>query len=408
MSEARAVALPARLTPTRLMLGVTVVTGLLGWVCIVVAGHRLGPAGYARFSVVWGVLFGLGGAFSGLQQEVTRSTYRAAPDQPPVWRPAAVVAVSVCLLAGLGVVVAQPARLGQRPADVILVMVALAGFASMTFVNGVLSRRLQWGWVAAVLVLDAGVRTAALVVLLGRAHDGNAELVAAIGAGPLAWLVLLVSPTVRDALVAPGSDSVRRFAWRAWSAVLSAAATSALVAGFPFLLALAHTGHLGAEAGTLLAGLVLVRSPLLLVVFGLRPVLLRSFLGSERPMRDVVRLWGWCVVAMVAGGLVTVLVGHTVLELVMGGAYVLPGWQLAVLLAGSVTLGMVMVSGLALISTDDHLWSTLGWLAALVLTVVVLAVPRSAEHGILSALAIGPLAGLLVHAFALTHRTRQP
>ena len=268
--------------------------------CLVVAGHRLGPAGYAGFSVVWGVLFGLGGAFSGLQQEVTRATYRAEATDVPVWRPAVPVALSVCAVAGVVIVVVQPAGLGSTVAQVALVVAALAGFGSLTFVNGVLAQREQWGWVAAVLMLDSAVRTVALVaVLTTHHHAGNSMLVAAIGAGPFAWLVLLCSGTVRDALRAPGADPARRFAWRAWSGIVSAAATSALVAGFPFLLALVHSGPLDAEAGTLLAGLVLVRSPLLLAVFGLRPVLMRSFLGSARPLRQVVRLWGWCLAALV-------------------------------------------------------------------------------------------------------------
>src|ERR1700742_4935428 len=99
MSEIAMGSTRSRLTPARLMLAVTVVTGLLGYVCIVAAGHQLGPAGYARFSVVWGVLFGLGGAFSGLQQEVTRTTYRAGPGDVPVWRRAVPVVLLVCVLA---------------------------------------------------------------------------------------------------------------------------------------------------------------------------------------------------------------------------------------------------------------------------------------------------------------------
>ena len=100
------------------------------------------------------------------------------------------------------------------------------------------------------------------------------------------------------------------------------------------------------------------------------------------------------------------LVGHPLLKLMMGSAFRLPGWQLAVLLAGSVGLAMLTVSGLALIATDDHVWSTLGWLSALAVTVALLALPGSAEHEILVALPLAPLAGLLVHALALARSPR--
>jgi hypothetical protein len=390
----------SRLTPIRLMLGVTLLTGVLGWVCIAVAGHRLGPAGYARFSVVWGVLFGLGGAFSGLQQEVTRSTYRARPGDAPIWRRASVVAASFCLLSGLVIVVVRPVELGGTPGQVLLVVGALAGFAGLTFVNGVLSQREQWPWVAAVLALEALSRTAAVVLVLGRSRADNVWLVAVIGVGSLAWAILLGSGAVRGALNARGADP-SGFTWRAWSAILSAGCTSALVAGFPFLLAMVYSGRLDATAGTLLAGLVLVRSPLLLVVFGLRPVLMRAFLGSDRAVRDVLRLWAWCLVIASLGCLAAVAVGGHLLAAVMGEGFRLPGWQLAVLLAGSAGLAMLTLSGLALIASDAHLWSTLGWLGTLAATLVLLALPGSAEQRILTGLPLAPPVGLLVHVAGL-------
>jgi len=383
------------------MLGVTVLTGVLGWVCLIVAGHRLGPAGYARFAVVWGVLFGLGGAFSGLQQEVTRATHRARPGRGPVVRDAAPVALVVCLVAAFGVAVVEPAGLGGTAAQVALVALVLLGFASMTFVNGVLSQRREWGWVATVLCLDAVVRTVALLVVLADGNADNTVLVVAIGLGPLAWWVLLGLPTMRSAMVAPGADPAPTFTWRASTAIVAAAATTALVAGFPMLFALVYDGSLDATTGSLLAGLVLVRSPLLVVVFGLRPVLLRGLLASAHPVRDVFRIWGACLGVAVLGGAAALLLGRPVLALVMGQDFHLPGWQLAVLLVGCVWLAMMTVSGLALIAMDAHVWSTVGWLTALTATVALLAVPGTAGQQIMLALALAPIAGLAVHAVAL-------
>jgi O-antigen/teichoic acid export membrane protein len=384
------------------MLTVTALTGVLGWVSIFVAGHRLGPAGYARFAVIWGLLFGLGGAFSGLQQEITRATFRASPDDEPVWRKSALVAVFGCVIAGVGIVVVRPADVGDSPTQVLLVVGALAGFASLTFVNGVLTHHEQWSWIAAVLILDAVVRTVAVIVVLDRHDDADATLVAVIGVGAFAWLVLLATKTVRSVFHARGADP-SGFAWRAGSAILAAGCTSALVAGFPFLLALVNPGPLDARTGALLAGLVLVRSPLLLVLFGLRPVLMRAFLGSARPVRDLLRVWTWCGAVATLGCLVALAIGGPVLALLMGDEFRIRGWQLAVMLCGSAELGMLMVSGLALIASDRHLWSTLGWLVALLMTVALLAIPGSTEHAMLFALSLGPVGGLAVHAAAL-HR----
>jgi hypothetical protein len=383
------------------MLGVTVVTGLLGWVCLIVAGHRLGPGGYVRFSIVWGLLFGLGGAFSGLQQEVMRSTYRASVPGRAVAGQAAAVAFVVSIVGGLFVAAIKPAGLGGSASGMGLVALVLIGFASLTFVNGVLSEREQWEMVAVVLCLDAAVRTLALVLVLRDGDAGNEALVAAIGVGPFAWLVLLFLPVVRSAVAAPAADAFPRFAWRSGNAMLSAAATSCLVAGFPFLLALVHDADLDATTGSLLAGLVLVRSPLLLVVFGLRPVLMRGFLVSAHPVWDVVRMWLWCLAGAALGGVLALAVGAPVLRWVMGSGFRLAGWQLALLVLGCVGLAMLTISGISLIALDAHPWSTGGWLGALLASVVLLAVPGSTELRMQLALTIGPLCGLGVHAAGL-------
>src|SRR3954454_11790002 len=45
---------------------------------MVVVARASGPRDFASFAVLWAVFFGIGGAFAGLQQEVTRSTAVAA------------------------------------------------------------------------------------------------------------------------------------------------------------------------------------------------------------------------------------------------------------------------------------------------------------------------------------------
>lgn len=386
--------------PARLMLAVTAFTGLLGWVAILIAAQRLGPAGYARFSVIWGVLFGLAGAFSGFQQEVTRATYRGKPGDPPIWWRAALLVGSACALAGLVIAVGRPAGLGATPGQALLVVGALVGFGGMTFVNGVLAQREQWGWVAAVLGLDALLRTVAVIVVLDAGASGNATVVAVLGIGPFAWLALLGARTMRSALLARGAEP-SRFAWRAASAMLAAGCTSVLVAGFPLLLALVSSRPLDATAGTLLAGLVLVRSPLLLVLFGLRPVFMRAFLGSSRPAQDLLRVWFWCAVATALGCVAALAIGRWSLATVMGEDFSLPGWKLSLMVLGSAELGMLTVSGLALIASNLHSWSTLGWLVALASTCLLLTIPTSTERVVLQALCLGPLGGLVVHSLAL-------
>ena len=69
-------------------------------------------------------------------------------------------------------------------------------------------------------------------------------------------------------------------------------------------------------------------------------------------------------------------------------------------------IGLLVVSGLALVAADRHMASTTGWLASLVASASLLLAVPSVRAALLAAVLLAPVAGLLVHAVALrTART---
>lgn len=375
----------------------TLTTGLLGWAALVVVGRSEGPAEFATFAVVWAVFFGVGGAFAGLQQEVTR-TVSTADDEGggatrllgPVLLLALPVVAVVAVVSALDADAEQAAALG----------LGLVGLALLTFVAGGLAARDAWRSLACLMIGDAVLRTAAVVLCVTA--DRTDLLPWAIAVGAFAWAPLLVLPDVRGAVRAHGVDPAPVLARKSLAAMAGTGCAALLVAGFPLLVSVARSGELSAGVGILLATLILVRAPLLVVLYGFRPVVLRGFLASDVHVPAAVRRW-WLVLGGggVAGVVVAALAGPPVVRAVFGDDYSTDATELALLAAGSFLLAMLVVSGIALVALDRHLGSVLGWLAAVSASLVALAVPGSDRTAILLACTAGPVVGLAVHASLL-------
>ena len=111
----------------------TLATGVLGWATLVVVGRHEGPAGFAAFAVVWALYFGVGGAFAGLQQEVTRTVTTA----DRAGRGATRLATPVLLLTLPVVAVVVVVSLADGDAEQAAALgLGLVGLGLLTFVAG--------------------------------------------------------------------------------------------------------------------------------------------------------------------------------------------------------------------------------------------------------------------------------
>ncbi len=375
--------------------------GFLGWLTVVLAARQSGPAGYAEFAVVWGLYFGIGGTFAGLQQEVTRSIVRVG-SRPPT---GGLLARALFLGVPTALFALVIARLtGPVTGDLSWfseagLVVGLVGLTTMTTVNGALAADSAWVAMSWVLMGDALLRTVCVVaVLLGGA---SVWLSWAIGAGSWAWLLLLVSPRVRRATVARGADELLGFVRRAAAAMASTGCAAVMVAGFPLLVALCQPGELDAQVGALLATVVLVRSPVLMIVYGYRPMLLRQMLAhGPRAVRTTL---GWFLAGSVVLVAASTLIGPPVLAGMLGDDYALARIDVAMISVGSAGLALLVVSGVALVAVERHGSATAGWILSLAVSAAVLIVTPSPGAGILAAVALAPLAGLLLHVVRLGH-----
>jgi hypothetical protein len=385
------------------------VSGALALIALALVARHRGPGEYATFAVLWGCFFGIGGCLAGYQQELTRSLVDHVDDsrtgvaRRPLAMNSLILAAPLAALAG-GLAFAVTEAAGRAWWTGLVIALGVLSLSLLVQVNGVSAAHDHWGVVTGVVTTDAVLRSVAigLVVVLA---DGWG-LTVAIVIGALAWLPLALVLSVRQALLAETPVRLGAIAPRAYAAMVSAGCAALMIAGFPFLFGLLRTGDLGRDDGVLLAALTLIRSPILLVAYAYRPVVLKILLDSSDWARTFLRLWSWC--SLVGGGLILLAsaAGPWGIHLVAGGAYGISRSDTALMAAGAALLMMLIVSGVTLVVLGAHARSTQGWLVALAATCAALVLSPTARLDVLGAGLVGPVAGLAWHGVTLARMIR--
>lgn len=385
----------------------TVLVGLFGWVALLVVAQLEGPAGYAQFAVMWGIFYGVGGGLAGLQNEVMR-TMRSQSTPSSAGPRRRLVDVSMATGTVVAVVTAAVTLLFGVLGDSWLaaapLAVGLVGFTGLVVVLGVLAAQGRWGVFGALLIADSVVRllTVALVVVLG---GGQAALMAAIAAGSWVWLPYVVAGAASEPWSAARVTRLepKGFLRRSVAGMAASGCAALLVAGFPFLVALVEAGPLRAGQAGQLAGLVLLRSPFLLVFSAYRPMILGRLLRRpDRVRPGVWGAWGAYAVAGTAIAAAAAVGGPPALRLALGPDFEVSGPAACAFAVSSVLLVMLNHSTLALTALDRHAHGTEGWVVALAATVVALPLLGESSAALPVAAVAGPGVGVVWHVVRLS------
>ncbi|MDQ0735508.1 hypothetical protein [Arthrobacter agilis] len=184
--------------------------------------------------------------------------------------------------------------------------------------------------------------------------------------------------------------------------MLSAAATAALVTGFPILLRLTTPLEQYAGAAPLLLAISLTRAPIMIPLQAFQSVLISRFVGVTgtallralvRPAAGLLALG--CVGAGAAG-----LLGPWIM-LIFGPAYVLAPLTMAALTFAGCLMAVLTLTGTACLARGAHSAYSMGWLIATASTFLMLLLPGSLESRVVLSLLSGPVVGALVHIAAL-------
>ncbi|UOE44509.1 hypothetical protein [Agromyces larvae] len=403
------------------MLAGTLVGGVAGYLVLWLTARSLGAAEYAVFGVFWSALYLIVGVLFGLQQEATRAASASAsvsasasgsPEGPAgasavgaarrgssLWVLATASGLLVIAVAIGTAVWWAPESFGTAHSDLSIPVAIGSGLSAVVAVaSGLFAGHRRWLLLGVIIAADGVLRLAAV----GVATDFGA------GTEVLAWAVVAPYVIVIVGCFAIGGRrlirdgrvdvSFRRLAANSVQTVVAASATALLINGFPLVLALVEASDDATLLGALIFAITLTRAPLLVPLTALQSYLVTAFGAARREAPRLLARWSAIVVGVaVVLAAIAWLAGEWALDAFVGADFALPGSLLAGLVVSSGCIGMLCVTGPAVLARSLHTAYALGWVIASATTIALLFLPLTIEASVPLALAVGPLVGVAVH-----------
>ena len=383
----------------------TIFAAASGFVVMWIASWALDAEhGYNSFLAYWGLFFACTGLIDGITQETTRAVAASRETQvrgsANPWKLGAAIGAAlaaVVLLVGLftmGRIV--PTHPGTATG---LLAFGLLSYAFQAVLSGILSGSGLWNRYAALVALDSGVRLV-LAVVVWALGGGLVEFLAITVIGALSWAVILALAPVRVQLDVDRGAFVRRVG----SAMVASGASAALITGFPTAASAAFpAATAGAAVAAINNAVMLTRAPVLVPLQRFQSALVVRFVERRG---TVYKALAAPVGAIMGVGLVGFaaawLIGPWILRVAYKPELFVDGLTLGLLTFASAFMGMLMITGVAVLALERHAFYVAGWLAATATAFAVLFLaPWGVAATVVVALFAGPIAGALVHLAGL-------
>ena len=383
----------------------TIFAAASGFVVMWIASWALDAEhGYNSFLAYWGLFFACTGLIDGITQETTRAVAASRETQvrgsANPWKLGAAIGAAlaaVVLLVGLfamGRIV--PTHPGTATG---LLAFGLLSYAFQAVLSGILSGSGLWNRYAALVALDSGVRLV-LAVVVWALGGGLVEFLAITVIGALSWAVVLALAPVRVQLDVDRGAFVRRVG----SAMVASGASAALITGFPTAASAAFpAATAGAAVAAINNAVMLTRAPVLVPLQRFQSALVVRFVERRG---TVYRALAAPVGAIMGVGLVGFaaawLIGPWILRAAYKPELFVDGLTLGLLTFASAFMGMLMITGVAVLALERHAFYVAGWLAATATAFAVLFLaPWGVATTVVVALFAGPIVGALVHLVGL-------
>ena len=383
----------------------TIFAAASGFVVMWIASWALDAEhGYNSFLAYWGLFFACTGLIDGITQETTRAVAASRETQvrgsANPWKLGAAIGAAlaaVVLLVGLfamGRIV--PTHPGTATG---LLAFGLLSYAFQAVLSGILSGSGLWNRYAALVALDSGVRLV-LAVVVWALGGGLVEFLAITVIGALSWAVVLALAPVRVQLDVDRGAFLRRVG----SAMVASGASAALITGFPTAASAAFpAATAGAAVAAINNAVMLTRAPVLVPLQRFQSALVVRFVERRG---TVYRALAAPVGAIIGVGLIGFaaawLIGPWILRVAYKPELFVDGLTLGLLTFASAFMGMLMITGVAVLALERHAFYVAGWLTATATAFAVLFLaPWGVAATVVVALFAGPIAGALVHLAGL-------
>lgn len=383
----------------------TIFAAASGFVVMWIASWALDAKhGYNSFLAYWGLFFACTGLIDGITQETTRAVAASRETQARgsanPWKLGAAIGAAlaaVVLLVGLfamGRIV--PTHPGTATG---LLAFGLLSYAFQAVLSGILSGSGLWNRYAALVALDSGVRLV-LAVVVWALGGGLMEFLAITVIGALSWAVVLALAPVRVQLDVDRGAFVRRVG----SAMVASGASAALITGFPTAASAAFpAATAGAAVAAINNAVMLTRAPVLVPLQRFQSALVVRFVERRDTVyRALVVPVGAIMGVGLVGFAAAWLIGPWILRVAYKPELFVDGLTLGLLTFASAFMGMLMITGVAVLALERHAFYVAGWLAATATAFAVLFLaPWGVATTVVVALFAGPIAGALVHLAGL-------
>ncbi len=402
----------------------SVIAGVAGIVLLFVVARSVSADDYSQFMLYWSLLFSLFGLLTGVQHEANRTVsyaqigpgqrklslkaVRVLPASLAIGAGVALVTLAIGIPLAVSSAAGEPESMWSSVAIVFTLALAAVLYAGQAGMSGAAAGQAKWGVLSALIGYDAIVRSAAVLVVVWISSSLLGIEVAS-AAGVFTWiLMLLLSPQAREAAKSTGDVRSGRFVRNALLTMVSAAATTILMVGFPILLRLTTPQDVYLGLGGLLLAVSLTRAPIMMPLLAFQSVALRFFVSTASQARKAHVLIPVIVLLSVGivGGALAYFLGPWVLAL-FNPAFLISPWTLALLTFDAAVFAILTLTGTANVSLNKHVGFALGWLVATLGSFAVLLLDMDPETRTVVALLVGPVLGIGIHLVSLWRPAQQ-
>ena len=384
----------------------TVFAAAGGFVVMWIASWALdAESGYSYFLAFWGLFFAATGLIDGITQETTRAVAASretkARGTANPWKLGGAIGAALtgaALAAGaVGMARLVPSNPGAATG---LLAFGLLSYAFQAVLSGILSGSGLWSRYAALVAMDSGVRLV-LAVVVWALGGGLVEFLVITVIGALSWILILALSPVRVTLDVDRATFVRRVA----SAMVASGASAALITGFPTAASAAFPAATsGAAVAAINNAIMLTRAPVLVPLQRFQSALVVRFVRQRDRVYQALAAPVAAILGVgLAGFAAAWAVGPWILRVAYKPELFVDGLTLGLLTFASAFMGMLMITGVAVLALERHGFYVAGWLAATATAFAVLFLaPWGVTATVVAALFAGPVVGTLVHLAGLT------
>lgn len=385
-------------SPTALVLGAALISGVSGYLALILAARALSPADSAHFLVFWGVVFAMYGVLIGVTTEATRavSASRATGTDGTRLVPVAIgFGLTFVAVVGTSGLLWAPRVFGPDWAPLLgATVLGTTLFSVHVVVAGAATGRGAWSGYSLLVAGETATRLVLFVVAAVMvAGVAGFAFASAVASG--FWVAAtLASRRYRHLWTQRVDVDVPGLVRRLVASCTAAGVSALLLVGYPVLLRVTTPDDVFAGAAPIVLAVSLCRAPLLVPLGAYQNVVVARV--SVQGVRALVPVLVGIAGLTLVGALASWPIGPWAMRVVNPDFHV-DGPVFAGLVLGAGLVAVLTVTGAAAVALDHHTVYLAGWIAATIATVAALLLPGGLEQRVVTSLLVGPAVGVVVH-----------